>query len=171
MKRRWMFWAAGLLAAIAGTAQADVALSLVDTWYGFSWYDGVGSWDYNGAFTFSVTSPAKLDVTDSSYNGERFGVYDGGSLIGTTSVPDNTGWWTSNPDQAFANPLWSSGTFGMAAGSHAITFQIIDVSSWSIGGGTASLRLEAVPVPVPGAFLLGGLGLSVAGWRLRRHTE
>ena len=41
------------------------------------------------------------------------------------------------------------------------------------GGGPTALRVEmtgtAVPVPVPGAVVLAGMGLGFAGWRLRRH--
>jgi hypothetical protein len=35
---------------------------------------------------------------------------------------------------------------------------------------TVDTRFHVLPVPVPGAFLLGCIGLGYSGWRLRRRT-
>ncbi len=46
-------------------------------------------------------------------------------------------------------------------------------TTWSVGSddvlGAFQINGGVTPVPVPGAVLLGALGLSVAGWRLKRN--
>ena len=39
------------------------------------------------------------------------------------------------------------------------------------GGGGYNLGVYVKPIPAPGAVLLGGIGLSLAGWKLRRRKD
>lgn len=41
---------------------------------------------------------------------------------------------------------------------------------WSANVVSSTLTVNYEPVPVPAAFILGSIGLGLAGWRLRRHA-
>ena len=158
---------AGLLVAFAESVQAT-PITVDGGWQAFSWTSGPGVWDLEGAFTYNVASPTDLKVTDAFIDGDRFEVYDGGLLIGTTSVPANDGAQISgDPDGAFADARWSSGEFLMAPGAHSITLKTIQIAN-GFPGGTGYLRVDTIPAP--GAILLGTLGTGLVGWLRRRRT-
>ena len=159
---------AGFLAAFVGPVQAT-PITVDGGWLAFNWTGGPGVWDLEGAFTYDVPSPTGLKVTDFLVDGDRFEVYDGGSLIGTTSVPANDGASISDPDGAFADARWSSGEFLMAPGPHSITLKTIQIAN-GFPSGTGSLRVDTIPIPAPGAILLGTLGAGLVSWLRRRRT-
>lgn len=156
----------GLLAVLGGTAQA-VPLTVGGGWQDFIWGEDLDAWNDEGAFTYVADSWTSLKVTDIRVDSDRFEVYDGDIPIGTTSVPANSGAETDDYDLAYGNPLWSSGEFLLAPGAHAVTLlTILD----PIGVGRGALRADIVPIPAPGAILLGTFGLGLFGWLRQRKS-
>ncbi len=76
-------------------------------------------------FTFATASGACVSVTDAFLKGDQFEAFDDGKLLGRTSPPiSDDGINERDPDLAFADPRWSSGTFIVGAGSHSIDVQL-----------------------------------------------
>ena len=104
----------------------------------------VGSFSDN--YTFASLVPVVVRVTDDFCKGDQFEVYDGATLIGTTSAVASEYPGCSpevGPDAAYADPTYSHGTFGLPAGAHSIKMKAI-VSPW--GGGRGYIRVD-LPVP------------------------
>ena len=76
--------------------------------------------------------------------------------------------------QTYNNLGWTTETWTFIADSNITKLQFISTttSNVSIGAALDNVRMEAVgsvnPVPVPGAFLLGMIGMGIAGIRTRR---
>jgi hypothetical protein len=135
------------------------------TWQSFS-FGGVGSSSDPETFDFTAGPDGDiLKITDAFLKGDRFEVFDFGTLLGSTSiVPTSTDDTTSNPDLAFADLTYSKGTFFLAPGLRSISIRVLDSP---FGSGGAFIRRDSAPpstaVPTP-ALLPGliGLGLGVA---------
>jgi hypothetical protein len=141
-------------------------------WRSFGWFNAPNTFNIEGPFTFTEAKTVQLKVTDAFINGDRFAVYDSGTLVGTTSKPGTSGKAnTSDPDVAFQDPAYSSGTFWLTAGQHSITIKTTEVADgWTHGVGF--LRVDNVHnTPEPTSFLLAALGLAaLVGWcALRRR--
>jgi len=94
------------------------------TWTPFVWEHAPGTFNIEGPFTFNASTPGSLDVTDAFRAGDRFEVYDHDQLIGMTTPPTGTvDDHTTDVDQAFGSPLWSSGSFPLGSGAHSITIR------------------------------------------------
>lgn len=159
--------AVAALACFAAPAGAG-SITVGSGWEFFSWSNGPGVWNSEGAFTFDVPFSTDLKVTDAALDGDQFEVYDGGFLIGTTSLPANDGAWIGDFDAAFADPRWSSGEYLLGPGAHSLTFKTILVPTGAPGG-DAGFRVDAV-VPAPAAVVLGILGVSLVGTLRRRRV-
>lgn len=101
-------------------------------------------------------------------------------LAGTTSVT-YTGNNTNLMNWDIGNEIVSKGSYGsggVGSGGWASRLQLVGVLGYlsedelspGVAYVTASAAVVPEPVPVPGAFLLGMLGLSVAGIKLRKRT-
>jgi hypothetical protein len=74
-------------------------------------------------------------------------------------------------DGDFSATDWIPFTYEIPwSGSFTLLFEVAGSYS-SIGVDNVRLTPAAAPVPIPGAALLGALGLSFAGWRLRGRTR
>ena len=163
--------AAALLAVLGGAAQAG-PLTVGGYWEYFRWYDAPGAWNSEGAFTYTASSWTSLKVTDFGIDGDRFEVYNHGVLIGTTSVPTDTGALVVNHDAAYLDPRWSSGEFFLAPGSHSITLLTIEIAA-GFTAGSGALRADRIAspvIPAPAAIVLGTLGTGLVGWLRRRRS-
>jgi hypothetical protein len=177
--------AAALALAAALPAQADTPLPANGSWagfnvdanlppYAFNWTD-----DNGAALSFSVTIAAgqvgTLTVVDAGFSGDRFNVFDGATLLGSTGAAvngDTAGPITFDYDAALANSDFSRGTFTLGAGTHVITGVMFESTTDAFGPlnatiGGAKLTVSAVPEPATGATLLIGLGLLVGALRRR----
>jgi PEP-CTERM motif len=133
----------------------------------FFWSGGNGATNAEGPFTFTALSTVTLYVTDAFDVGDRFQVFDFGSSIGLTSVPSGgAGSGTGDPNIAFTDPSYSSGTFQLNTGAHSITFTAI---ASPFGGGRA--YLQVLPAPEPATLTLAGLGGLALLARIRRKSR
>ena len=105
------------------------------------------------AWTFTLTSPAELRITDAFLTGDVFSVFDFGAFILATSLPVAEGACGDNPEGCYGTAGVSYGSLNLAPGQHSLTIQI-DASPF--GGGAAYFR---VGVPEPLSLILLGLGL------------
>ena len=130
---------------------------------------------FTGNWTWNSPEAVRLDITDWAVVSDAFEVYDFGSLVGSTPIlPDyvtlgigafDSPPWTNDPDVAWAEPLFSKASFWFAPGPHDITIKSIYIPT---GFSDSTVAFRAVPVP--GAVLLGLLGLSAAGIKLRKFA-
>jgi len=133
----------GVLAAVGngapspGTPRPLGPIVVGSGWNPFSWNGSPPPIPVaENPFTFTCTGACTLRVTDCYVVGDQFSVAEGSTTIGTTSFPVNDG---SNPfgdaDQCFASPLYSHGTFYLAAGAHTINLQVIGFAAGYTNGG------------------------------------
>jgi hypothetical protein len=171
-----------LLLAVADSVRAgpipvgaSAPITVDGGWQSFSWANGPGVFNAEGALTFTSTQATKLTVTDAFVDGDRFQVFDNGTSLGLTSVPANDGFNIGqDPDKALTDPRFSSGVFSLAPGAHAITLKTIAVATGDPSGG-GSLRVDTVVTPSPsqtpepaGMTLMALAGACMAGYCWRR---
>src|SRR5947209_4479062 len=125
-----------------GVAASDPLLVVGEGWSpttdeppAFFWTGTGQPFNDEGPYTFSSSLITVLSVTDDFQCGDRFLVFDNGVALGDTSVAavDPT-CLEVGPDDAFASPAYSHGTFLLPPGAHAITIQVI-VNAFSGGRG------------------------------------
>jgi len=135
-----------------------------DGWHQFNWTNAPNTFQNESAFTFSANAPTDLMVTDAFVAGDRFEVYDFGTLVGTTSQVNGFGTWTSDPNVAYPSGGFSTGLFALSAGNHSLTFKNIQAPSGQPSG-TAFFRVDpqgtvANVVPEPGTITLVAIGVA-----------
>jgi hypothetical protein len=166
-----------LLLFASGTARAGTII-VGGGWQAFTWDNAPGTFNSEGPLTYTSANPTRLTVTDAFLDGDRFQVFDNGTLLGLTSAPTADGNSVDgNPDAAVTNPKFSSGKFLLAAGSHAVTLKITAIAP-GYPSGSGYLRVDLVgPVatPEPACLtLLAAAGAYWTGdrwWRSRRGSR
>lgn len=187
MLKKTFFLSTVLLTALSAQAQA-ITLNADSQWNAFdvdsdlSNSGGLEWIDLNNdalSFDFTLTGSATLTVVDGGSSGDRFQVFDNGSLLGQTSVavnsyPDSV---SLDFDAAFANTHFSRGVFLLGAGSHSITgllsqSALLDFNDQSstINATVGAVSLTAVPLPA--TISLYGIGAGLMGLvSLRRKSN
>lgn len=142
-------------------------------WYGFC-FGGAGSPASEGCqnsgigecgnpISFTATSAVLFKITDAFDYGDNFQVWINNALALTTPVVESGSGSVSDPDTAFSNPAYSSGSLLLPAGIYTIEVYVVN-SPYS--GGGAYLEVETASVPEPATMLLFGAGLiGLAGLR------
>ncbi|MFA5109909.1 MAG: hypothetical protein WC443_00735 [Desulfobaccales bacterium] len=177
----------GLGVSSVGMVQATDITVGDPLWYQFQWtfttYPGFGvagggisgtQIAPNPPWTYNAPTATVFTIVDSYLSGDIFRLWDGASVIGTTSpvTTPGTDYGSLLPDAALLVPDLSKGFFTLAAGPHSLTIEIIASPYDSQGPdalkeGVAFFRADAVPVP-PSAWLLGSGLLGLLGWRRSR---
>lgn len=162
-------------------AAFDVPLPLDNQWTEFTWNAGASPvvLPIDTDDIFGITSPPSfitLDVTDLGISGDQFKVFLDGVDIGETSLPTADGDFIGFfPDDAFADPTWSSGTFNLgplAPGTHELAIQVIRIPP-NDPDGLGAVRARPTPVngvgvPEPHAAVVWSVLLSgLFTYRLR----
>jgi hypothetical protein len=76
--------------------------------------------------------------------------------------------WLSIIEAGSGNPHWLWSRYDM--NFPGLAHQGLDYS-WALTDGNLAFSLDGTVVPLPGATLLGAIGLGCAGWRLRKRTQ
>jgi hypothetical protein len=176
------------LALASGRADAT-PIRLDGSWTVLDEILPVPSFFSDGPWEWDSPRPVRLDATDIQVVGDRFEIYDAGSLVFTApSLPDWSAYgsdpfdsppYTTNPDVAWASAAFSKGSLLFAPGPHSIVFRAIQ-KPLTVSGAPfldSTVAFRATPVPEPGTLtllgtaLLGGLGMRWRrGTRYRRET-
>jgi len=137
---------------------------------------------FTGSWSWTSPLPVEFTITDWAVVTDVFEVYDGSLVLTTPSLsdwdilglpsPQTSPPYTLDPDVALADGRFSSATIVFAPGSHTITVRDIHIPKTALGTVYAdgTVAFSAVPVPAPGAILLGGIGVALVGWLRRRHA-
>ncbi len=118
------------------TVHAMGPITVGAAWSPFTWNGPVPPVPVaENPFTFTCAGTCTLRIADCYIVGDQFSVADGVTPLGNTSVPVNNGIWLGDPEQCFASPLFSHGTFVLAAGAHSIDLQVIAYATGYTNGG------------------------------------
>ncbi len=166
----------GLVDSHHMTARVMGPITVASGWQQFSWSAAPPTDAAENPFTFTLTQPGYLSVVDCYIDGDQFEVRDGTTLIATTSVPKNDGYFVGTPDAAWADhPDFSWASIPLAAGAHSINIRLIAAAAGPPGG-AAFLRVDneqfGIPVPTLGWAGLVGLAalLAAAGFIFLRRS-
>ena len=172
--------------AVFGAPSAFCDSIVANQWYSIQWNSSVGVHVFNApgytstsgtvlddpgsspwTFTAGIDG-AQLIVTDLFTPGVLFSVFNGGSLLGHTSVPANGGGTCGNDPAACLNdPSSSHGAFFLAPGLSSISMMPLMAEAFGFTTGEAAFEIitPSGSTPEPGTvglFLLGAAGVLAA---------
>ena len=171
-------WVAGLALCAGLVAQAHATVLVpdgswntfdVDDFYGTQWIDLGGN---ALSFDFSVAAGqiATLTVVDGGFAGDVFKVFNGATLLGSSSAaidsyPDSVG---LDFDAALADARYSRAVFTLAAGEYSVNGE---ATTLPLGATVGAVKLAISEVPEPSclALLTGSLLMLTAQRRRRRN--
>jgi len=169
--------------ATAALQAANIAVQAIDTYeYDSASYDGLedygqasriaaatGGTFYDGIDETSIVSTINDAITTAveTYTTVGIDTSDVPSEIGVTVLPPS---FVGTYDRSITRSFLFDVTF--TAGAGAVPGATYDFSLYgTVDGGRVAEEIDSISiVPVPGAFLLGMLGLSVAGVKLRKRA-
>lgn len=161
-----------------GTWQSFDVSSLLSLSSGVEWIDLGSGAPLSFSFVVDPGNYGLLTVVDAGYAGDTFQVFNGSSLLGSTSAvpvgvyPGVPG--ITDPELALADPSFSRASFVLGAGAYSIGGQL-DQSVLEAPGGArldstvGSIRLAVSPVPEASSVTLMLVGLGVMGFIARRR--
>jgi len=148
------------LASVSSAQAATIDIATDNAWHTTSWSSGPGSiLDDSFRFTIDSGNVGTLDVTDFQNVGDVYEVFNSSTSLGTTNFVDfDYSPYANTPDEGWADPRYSKGTFSLVSGTYDIFLRL----NSGYSGGIAALRVSqsTVPVPVPAVVpgvILAGL--------------
>ncbi|WP_424196215.1 PEP-CTERM sorting domain-containing protein [Ampullimonas aquatilis] len=134
----------------------------------------------NYQFTIANGFQGKLTVVDAVFAGDTFKVFNGNTLLGTTSPVTATN-YEQNPlnlgydfDAALANSQFSKATYILTAGTydiHGMLDQSVLLGGTPLNSTSGALKVEVAAVPVPSTLLSLISGLALIGCGIRRRNK
>jgi hypothetical protein len=112
-----------------------------------------------------------LKVTDAFQHGDQFSVNvnSGAYLFNTSAVPPDPASSTGDPDVAFADPTYSSGSILLPAGAYSVDVFTM-ASPFGSGGAYLEVESSAIPEPATPLLVVGGLAAGFL-WRRRERRR
>lgn len=146
-------------------------------WYGFC-FGGVGSPATAGcqndgvgvsgnSTTFTALGPVDLKVTDAFDHGDQFDVFVNSLLAFTTPAVGTSSGSVTDPDIAFADPLYSHAFIALGPGSYTVD---VFAAASPFGGGGAYIEVASASVPQPAAWALLSSALGLLALLRRRSA-
>ncbi|KAI9256176.1 hypothetical protein BY458DRAFT_578903 [Sporodiniella umbellata] len=127
------------MAIESGQFMPQGAIDLKDSFETFNWKKTEEGSEVDRTFSFELTQPADLQITDFLQNGDSYEVLDNGNILASTSnVASSQEAFAATPEQALEDERFSRANIPLAAGKHDI---VINVQSSQSENGSGAIRL------------------------------